>query len=165
MVWILRFSSLLLVAQHTYAYAAALGEPPHYNPQDLGPPGVVSPNRHDSPSFSGHSKPSSNLHPPMTSTLSVNASAAATSGTPSKANVAVPSAVLQSCTTTMNGQLPAATPPGWVFSGNVRKFYVAAEEVEWDYVPSGWDNWLGVSVSEPPQSRLTDTHRFRFRTR
>jgi hypothetical protein len=151
MLGILRLSSLLLVAQHTYAYVAALGESPHYDSQHLGPPGVVSPNRHDSPSFSAPSEPSNNPHPHTTSTLSVNASAAATPGAPTKVNVAVPSAVLQSCATTMNGQLPAATPPGWAFSGNVRKFYVAAEEVEWDYVPSGWDNWLGVSAAEPPK--------------
>lgn len=45
----------------------------------------------------------------------------------------------------MDGKLPYPTPLGYEFSGNVRRFYVAAEEVEWDYVPSGWDNWLGVS--------------------
>jgi len=147
-MWILRLSSLLLlVAQHKYAYAAALGEPPHYDSQDLGPPGVVSLNRHDSPVVPGPSELYNNLHPTTISTISVNASALATSGALSKANMAVPSAVLQSCATTMNGQLPAATPPGWAFSGNVRKFYIAAEEVEWDYVPSGWDNWLGVGAA------------------
>ena len=46
----------------------------------------------------------------------------------------------------MNGALPTTTPPGFVFSGNVRQFYVAAEEIEWNYAPTGWDNWLGVRI-------------------
>lgn len=50
----------------------------------------------------------------------------------------------------MNDVLPSPTPPGYVFSGNVRKYYVAAEEVEWNYAPTGWDNWLGVG--HHPQS-------------
>ena len=51
---------------------------------------------------------------------------------------------LQSCAASMNGQLPNPTPLGYVFSGNVRRYYVAAEEVYWNYAPTGWDNWLGV---------------------
>lgn len=51
---------------------------------------------------------------------------------------------LSACATSMNGILPSPTPSGYVFSGNVRKYYVAAEEVEWNYAPTGWDNWLGV---------------------
>jgi len=43
----------------------------------------------------------------------------------------------------MNGSLP--TTSGFTFNGTVRRYYVAAEEVEWDYAPTGWDNWLGVS--------------------
>jgi len=46
----------------------------------------------------------------------------------------------------MNGALPSATPPGFAFSGNVRQFYIAAEEIEWNYAPTGWDNWLGVRI-------------------
>lgn len=57
---------------------------------------------------------------------------------------AVPSAVLASCSAAMDGQLPSPSPPGFNFSGNVRRYYIAAEEVEWDYAPTGWDNWLGV---------------------
>jgi hypothetical protein len=46
----------------------------------------------------------------------------------------------------MDGVLPQYTPPGFNFSGNVRKYYIAAEEVEWDYAPTGWDNWMGVRL-------------------
>jgi hypothetical protein len=51
---------------------------------------------------------------------------------------------LEACSTSMDGQLPSPTPSDFQFSGNVRRYYVAAEEVEWDYAPTGWDNWLGV---------------------
>lgn len=53
---------------------------------------------------------------------------------------------LSACAASMNGVLPSPTPSGYDFSGNVRKYYVAAEEVEWNYAPTGWDNWLGVSA-------------------
>jgi hypothetical protein len=53
---------------------------------------------------------------------------------------------LESCSASMDGQLPSPTPADFQFSGNVRRYYVAAEEVEWDYAPTGWDNWLGVRV-------------------
>lgn len=66
---------------------------------------------------------------------------------------AAPSATIQprqgglaACAASMNGVLPTATPPGFVFSGNVRQFYVAAEEIQWNYAPTGWDNWLGVRI-------------------
>lgn len=54
----------------------------------------------------------------------------------------------------MDGQLPATTPSTFQFSGNVRKYYVAAEEVEWNYAPTGWDNWLGVSEDELRQTSM-----------
>ncbi|KAK4503137.1 hypothetical protein PRZ48_006564 [Zasmidium cellare] len=53
----------------------------------------------------------------------------------------------------MNGQLPSQTPSDFHFSGNVRRYYVAAEEVEWDYAPTGWDNWLGVPMSRSPRAK------------
>jgi hypothetical protein len=49
---------------------------------------------------------------------------------------------LASCAASLNGSLP--TTSGFTFNGTVRRYYVAAEEVEWDYAPTGWDNWLGV---------------------
>ncbi|KAI7720420.1 Cupredoxin [Hortaea werneckii] len=57
----------------------------------------------------------------------------------------------------MNGILPSPTPSGYVFSGNVRKYYVAAEEVEWNYAPTGWDNWLGVPLSASPRAQMSGT--------
>lgn len=45
--------------------------------------------------------------------------------------------VLQKCAASMNGQLPNPTPSGYEFSGNVRRYYVASEEVEWNYAPTG----------------------------
>lgn len=71
---------------------------------------------------------------------------------PSSTSGTVPSAVLQSCAAQMNGALPSTTPNGFQFSGNVRRYYVAAEEVDWNYAPTGWDNWLGVS---PLRSAVT----------
>jgi hypothetical protein len=53
---------------------------------------------------------------------------------------------LQTCASSLDGSLPPHTPPGFKFSGNVRKYYIAAEEVEWDYAPTGWDNWMGVRL-------------------
>jgi FtsP/CotA-like multicopper oxidase with cupredoxin domain len=50
------------------------------------------------------------------------------------------------CSATLDGRLPAFTPSNFQFSGNVRRYYIAAEEVEWDYAPTGWDNWLGVRM-------------------
>ncbi|KZM24232.1 uncharacterized protein EKO05_0005797 [Ascochyta rabiei] len=51
---------------------------------------------------------------------------------------------LQVCSAQLDGKLPSSTPSNFHFSGNVRRYYIAAEEVEWDYAPTGWDNWLGV---------------------
>lgn len=50
------------------------------------------------------------------------------------------------CAAGMDGTLPSPTPADFKFSGNVRKYYIVAEEVEWNYAPTGWDNWLGVSA-------------------
>ena len=40
----------------------------------------------------------------------------------------------------MDGQLPGkdSLPSNFQFSGNVRTYYVAAEEIAWNYAPSGW---------------------------
>lgn len=54
---------------------------------------------------------------------------------------------LQACADQLDGELPSPTPLNYQFSGNVRRYYVAAEEVEWDYAPTGWDNWLGVRAA------------------
>lgn len=57
---------------------------------------------------------------------------------------------LAACQAQLDGKLPSPTPSGFVWSGAVRTYYVAAEEIEWDYAPSGWDNWLGVSANVYP---------------
>lgn len=51
-----------------------------------------------------------------------------------------------------NGRLPFPTPSDFYFSGNVRRYYIAAEEIDWDYAPSGWDNWLSVPVDKSPRA-------------
>jgi hypothetical protein len=41
------------------------------------------------------------------------------------------------CEAHMNGQLPYYVPESFHFSGNVRRYYVAAEIEPWDYAPTG----------------------------
>jgi hypothetical protein len=70
------------------------------------------------------------------------------------------------CSATLDGRLPAFTPSNFHFSGNVRRYYIATEEVEWDYAPTGWDNWLGVRMKrhcgrEHPALILSETGPFR----
>lgn len=52
--------------------------------------------------------------------------------------------------------LPQPTPSDFKFTGNVRKYYIAAEEVEWDYAPTGWDNWLGVPFNLSPRVKASN---------
>ncbi|KAF2095204.1 Cupredoxin [Rhizodiscina lignyota] len=52
------------------------------------------------------------------------------------------------CAAQMDSSLPYYVPEGFHFSGNVRKYYVAAEVDAWDYAPSGYDNYLGVRMNE-----------------
>ncbi|KAK3678335.1 hypothetical protein LTR78_001632 [Recurvomyces mirabilis] len=66
-----------------------------------------------------------------------------------------PSSVLQACAASMDGQLPTPTPPGFSWNGVVRRYYVAAEEVNWDYAPTGWDNWLGVPLEKSPRVTMS----------
>lgn len=47
----------------------------------------------------------------------------------------------------LDGKLPNNIPSDFHFSGNVRTYYIQAEQVTWDYVPTGWDNWLGVPLN------------------
>lgn len=65
------------------------------------------------------------------------------------------SATLASCAAGMNGQVPQPTPSDFHFSGNVRQYYISAEEVEWDYAPTGWDNWLGVPFDISPRVKAS----------
>ncbi|CAD0046286.1 unnamed protein product, partial [Aureobasidium pullulans] len=54
--------------------------------------------------------------------------------------------LLASCAASMNSSVPSSL--GFNFSGTIRRYYVAAKEVEWDYAPTGWDNWLGVPLHD-----------------
>lgn len=77
--------------------------------------------------------------------------AAAVPRSPSSSGTPTPTpSLLPTCQP--NGQLPAQTPIDFHFGGNVRKYYIAAEEVDWDYAPSGWDNWLSVPVDKSPRA-------------
>jgi hypothetical protein len=46
------------------------------------------------------------------------------------------------CEARLNGQLPYYVPPTFHFSGNVRRYYVAAEIDPWDYAPTGMGSWI-----------------------
>ena len=41
------------------------------------------------------------------------------------------------CSGKMDGHLPYSVPTSFKFSGNVRRYYVAAEIDTWDYAPTG----------------------------
>ncbi|KIW87323.1 uncharacterized protein Z519_11959 [Cladophialophora bantiana CBS 173.52] len=62
---------------------------------------------------------------------------------------------LSTCTASMNGVLPSPISSDFHFSGQIRRYYIAAEEVSWNYVPSGWDNWLGVPIQDSPRANST----------
>lgn len=57
------------------------------------------------------------------------------------------------CTAALDGKLPAQIPYDFHYSGNVRKYYIAAEDIDWDYAPSGWDNWLGLPLKHSPRAQ------------
>ncbi|KAK4706048.1 hypothetical protein P7C70_g160, partial [Phenoliferia sp. Uapishka_3] len=97
--------------------------------------------------------------------------------TPPPADVNMTMSV-ESCSSRMNGKLPPFIPTGFNYSGTTRRYYVKAEEVEWDYIPSGenmtqlpgnlspssadtllrtgWDNMRGVPVDESPVADGSD---------
>lgn len=58
-----------------------------------------------------------------------------------------------SCAAKLDGVLPSQTPPNFHFSGNIRRYYIAAEEIDWNYAPSGWDNWLGIPLEYSPRAQ------------
>ena len=37
-------------------------------------------------------------------------------------------------------------------SGAIRRYYIAAVEIEWDYAPSGIDKIIGEKLAENPKS-------------
>jgi FtsP/CotA-like multicopper oxidase with cupredoxin domain len=56
------------------------------------------------------------------------------------------------CAGGLDGKLLNVIPSDFHFSGNVRTYYVQAEQGIWDYVPSDWDNWLGVPFEALPRA-------------
>ena len=48
----------------------------------------------------------------------------------------VTNGMLTSCSTRMDGKLPYYQPMGFNFSGNIRRYYVAAEVDTWNYAPT-----------------------------
>ena len=61
---------------------------------------------------------------------------------------------LSSCVGSMDDSLPQFQPSDFDFSGNIRRYYIAAEQVLWDYVPSGWDSYEGVPIGESYRAAL-----------
>jgi len=45
----------------------------------------------------------------------------------------------------MDGKLPYYQPMGFNFSGNIHRYYVAAEVDTWDYAPSGESSFYPLS--------------------
>ncbi|KAK3076949.1 hypothetical protein LTS18_011579 [Coniosporium uncinatum] len=48
--------------------------------------------------------------------------------------------------------LPEQVPFNFNFSGTVRTYYMTSEVLDWDYAPTGWDNWLGVPIASSPRA-------------
>lgn len=65
----------------------------------------------------------------------------------------------------LDGLLPSPTPSDFHFSGNIRTYYIAAEEIDWDYAPSGWDNWLSVPVDKSPRADAGNYNGFSIGTK
>lgn len=76
------------------------------------------------------------------------------SATTQPSRVEIRQDALAACAAQLDGQPAQPTPSGFQWSGAVRTYYVSAEEVQWDYAPSGWDNWLGVRSPRPFLSAL-----------
>ena len=79
---------------------------------------------------------------------------ASSSASPASSSLATPTA--PHCKHLPDGTLPSPTPIDFHFSGNVRTHYIAAEEIDWDYAPSGWDNWLSVPIHLSPRAQDAD---------
>ena len=80
--------------------------------------------------------------------------ASSASASPASSSLATPTPL--HCKHLPDGTLPSPTPIDFHFSGNVRTHYIAAEEIDWDYAPSGWDNWLSVPIHLSPRAQDAD---------
>ena len=59
------------------------------------------------------------------------------------------------CSNKMDGRLPYYQPTGFNFSGNIRRYYIAAEIDTWDYAPSG----IPILPSRVIRNQLTKVSR------
>jgi hypothetical protein len=55
------------------------------------------------------------------------------------------------CASALDGKLPPIVPSDFHFSGTIRTYYIQAEQETWDFMPTGWDNWLGVPLEDSPR--------------
>ncbi|KAL2222223.1 putative multicopper oxidase [Thermoascus aurantiacus ATCC 26904] len=60
----------------------------------------------------------------------------------------------------MNGALTGSEPIDFHFTGVVRRHYISAEEITWDYAPTGFDNWLGVPFNLSPRAQAANYTEF-----
>ena len=51
--------------------------------------------------------------------------------------LAAPAPTLAQCSSAMDGKLPYSVPEGFKWTGKTRRYYIAAEVVQWDYAPLG----------------------------
>ncbi|KAL1963548.1 hypothetical protein VTN77DRAFT_7993 [Rasamsonia byssochlamydoides] len=56
----------------------------------------------------------------------------------------------------MDGALTGSEPTDFHFSSVVRTYFVAAQEVTWDYAPTGYNNWLGVPFDFSPRAQAAN---------
>ncbi len=129
------------------------------SPQCSPPSSHVPPGSPNQPKW--YSSGQSSMHPqPSASSVSSKAlisSALTASSTHSASASMTTSAIpgttsIAQCAADMNGIPTTPTPAGYVFSAICRRYYIAAEEVLWNYVLSGWDNWLGVPIEVSPRA-------------
>lgn len=86
----------------------------------------------------------------LTSSLLFTPTHAGTTPNPSASSASS----LASCAASMDNALPSPTPSDFHFSGTIRRYYIAADEITWDYAPTGWDNWLGVPFNVSPRAQM-----------
>jgi hypothetical protein len=48
---------------------------------------------------------------------------------------------------------PTPRSSDFYVSGQIRRYYVAAEQVTWNYVSSGYDNWFSVPIEVFPRAK------------
>lgn len=77
------------------------------------------------------------MHPLLPLSFSLLAAVAGTLASPSSTARSQNEDPWAECKAHLNGELPYYVPPNFQFSGTVRRYYVAAEVVTWDYAPTG----------------------------